>query len=239
MNRSSDISSKLGYAKRQWQQLINETFRAKKERVDATDIIYCSSHILSEVRECYDYCANDIVDEFIVPHTCNQETVRKYQLGKLKVYFPFYGSQLKRKDSVWRELQYSKPSLHKHLLSLCQRIAHNSQIPKTDLRYGNIPKLIDMVNEKKHDRLLAIKSEKDQEILVDGEHIKMVIPLKEQIGKVTFYVEPGASVSLVSEFVFEFNKAEVTYFCQFAITSTEVVLNEIYTAFFNSPLISP
>ena len=239
MNRSSDIQSKFEYAERLWQQLMTETFRAKKERVQAKDIVFTSSHILSETRECYDYCANDIVDVFIIPRTCNQEILRKYSLEKLNIYFPFHESQLTRHDSVFRELREIESSLYEYLVSLYQSIAQNSQIPKTEYSYGGILMLRDIVNKKKHNHLYAVKSEAEQEVLVNGAHMKMVIPIKEQRGKAVFHVERGAYVSLVSEFRFEFNNQEVTSFCRYAITATKHVLNDIYTAFFSSPLISP
>lgn len=236
MSRSVQIKDKLGFAEHQRQQLMDYMYEAKRTGIEAEYIVHNASEILSTSRECYDYCANDIVDNLIIPYSSNRQIVRKYRSGRLKVNFPFYTNELNDVYNVFCEARQINSRLHNHLLSLSQSISMNEQIPNTLFRYGNITILKDMVNTKKHDRLLYIQKIPNQELLIENKGVKILVPARGQRGWNTIRVSPSSFVSNVSEFLFEYNNVEVGEFCLFTIKSTQIVLDEIYRIFFNLPL---
>ncbi len=236
MTRSVQIKDKLDYAEHQRNQLMNSMYEAKKTRIEAKYIVHSAAEILSTSRECYDYCARDIVEHFIVQYTSNIKILSKYRSGRLRVYFPFYTNELKDSDNVFFELQYTNSGLYMHLVDLSQNIANNVKIKNTLFYYGDILQLKEIVNTKKHDRLIGVQSIPNQELLVESYGVKMLIPKKQQRGWNRFSVSSGSYISNVSEFLFEFNNKEVSDFCLFATHATRRVLNEIYRNFFNTSL---
>ena len=89
-----------------------------------------------------------------------------------------------------------------------------------------------MVNEKKHDKLLAVVSAEDAEHLIESSNFKMILPIKDQKGWSSFMVEPGTQVERVAEYRFAYNDQEVGKFCLFAINATERVISTFYTNYF-------
>ena len=58
MSRLNDIREKLKYVEHQRQALMDTLYEAKK---DPKFIVHTAADILSSSRECYDYCASDIL----------------------------------------------------------------------------------------------------------------------------------------------------------------------------------
>jgi hypothetical protein len=235
MTRAIQIKDKLGYAESQRHQLMEHMYQAKKAGIEAKYIVHSASEILSTARECYDYCANDIVDDLLIPHTSKSKLLSRYRAGRLKIYFPFYPNEL-QDNEAFSELQHTNSALHDHLLRLSYSISKNEQVPNTMLKYGDILQLKDMVNIKKHDRLICVQSLPERELLVESPGMQMIIPSRGQRGWNTLSVSPGSYVSSVEEFLFEYNNREVGEFCLFATRSTEIILDEIYHKFFNSTI---
>lgn len=235
MTRAIQIKDKLEYAEHQRNQLMDHMYKAKQAGIEAKYIVHSASEILSTTRECYDYCANDIVDNLVIQYTVNSKLLRIYRAGKLKIFFPFYPNELQNNEA-FSELQYTNSALYDHLLRLSYSISKDEQIPNTIFKYGGIFQLKDMVNTKKHDRLLCIQSLPNQELLVENPGVKMIIPSRGQRGWNKLSVSPSSYVSSVSEFLFEYNNREVGEFCLFATKSTEITLDEIYQKFFNSTI---
>lgn len=232
MSRLQDINEKLKYAEHQYQILMDISYEAKKQKKDPEFLTHTSGDILSLSRECYDYCANDIVDEKIIPYTKNQKLLDLYKKGRLKVYFPFYKKELSNHRNPFYDLATINNNFYSYLLGLTQKIARNDSIPNTLFRYGDILKIKDLVTEKKHNRLIAIESEEDQEILVDSPNFKMIIPIKEQKGWRKFRVRGNSDISKVKEYRFEYINEEISKFCLFAFKSTGIILRDIYQKFF-------
>lgn len=122
MSRASAIKDKISYAEYQRQKLMDEMFRAKKESVEPKFIVHTSGEILSLARECFDYCAQDIMEDIIVADTNNSYLINRYHSGKLRVYFPFYKRQLTGKKDIFQELKVVNKNLHSHLYSLAAKI---------------------------------------------------------------------------------------------------------------------
>lgn len=232
MSRLKEIQDKLQYAEHQRQSLMNTLFVAKKEKKNPQFIVHTVADILSSSRECYDYCARDIIEEKVIPNTKNQIIIDRHNDGKLRAYFPFYRSELTNKNNPFSELDQIQPFFHNYLLDLADNIDAKNPIPNTLFNYGNIIRLKDIVNEKKHDRLIAIETNEDQEILIENLNMKMIIPVKKQKGWNKFQVSPDSDISRVVEYRLEYLDEEVCDFCMFATVSTKIVLEDIYAKYF-------
>lgn len=229
--RKDDVASKLSYAHERFQSMMDELFAAKKEARDPKNLVHAAADVLSNSRECFDYLGQDILETHILPLTQNTDLLTKHKQGKIKAYFPFYESQLKKK-AIYAELRATAPALHTRLLSFASDINRNNKIPNTLFKCGLFEELRDIVNHKKHDRLIAVVSEKESEFLIEQPGMKMLIPRDGQQGWKSFSVSPGTEVSKVSEYRFEFNKREVADFCMFAYRATELVTKGFYEEFF-------
>jgi hypothetical protein len=231
MSRLDQVREKIAYANHQRQNLMDTLFEAKKEKVDPEFLVHTASDIMSTSRECYDYCAQDILDIIIIPNTSNQRLIDRYKNHSLHVYFPFHENQLTNNHNPFFELRAISPDFYNYLITLAQNIETNKQIPNTLFLFGDVLLLKDMVNEKKHNRLIAIEKNEDQEVLVENPSMKMVIPIKEQKGWNRIQVSPGSNLSKVVEFRFEAIDKEIAMFCMFATESTRIILDDIYSKY--------
>jgi hypothetical protein len=226
--RKADVFSKLEYAEHRRNAVMDELFSAKKASRDPKFIIHAAAEVVATARETFDYLGQDIVEQYLLPNTKNAKIKKAYASGKLKVYFPFHEPQVKESDGTFHELKTIAPSLYSELLSFVEGIAAKHQIANTLFNYGWFMNLKDMVNEKKHDRLLALASDGNQEILVEGNGLSMLIPKKKQQGWNTLMVQPGMEMKDVTEYRFAYNNVEVADFCLFAAKATEIVVGGFY-----------
>jgi len=226
--RKDDVLSKLAYVAHRRGELMNELFSAKKEDRDPEHLVHAASEVLATSRECFDYLAQDIALLHILPHTSQTKIKNDYADGKLRAYFPFHPSQLTKPSALFNELSNTSPQLFTALCNLADDIEKNAPIPKSLFEYGQFIELKDMVNEKKHDKLIGYVSEEAQEHLIESEGRTMIVPKKGQVGWSSFQVQPGSTVKQVAEYRFEFNDREVGKFCLFAHKATELVITELY-----------
>ncbi|MFH0998100.1 MAG: hypothetical protein V1844_21760 [Pseudomonadota bacterium] len=230
--RKDDVSSKLAYAKHRHQELMNTLFAAKKSASDPTFLVHTCADVISATRECFDYLGQDIIAAHIVPNTTNPKTSKAFADSTLKAYFPYYAGQITKADSIYFELKSHTPALYQDLLDFTINIASNASMPDTSFNYQMLADVRDMVNEKKHDKLLAVVSEADGEYLIENSALKMILPIKDQKGWSSFVIQPGTQVERVTEYRFAHNGQEVGKFCMFATNATERVINTFYANHF-------
>jgi|CXWL01.1.fsa_nt_gi hypothetical protein len=228
MTRKKDIDSKLEYVRHQFQKLMDEMFEAKKAARDPKFITHTSAEILSGSRECYDYCGIDIVETQIIGKTKKEALKTAYSSGKLKAYFPFHEGQLKNKNSLLLELRSTNHKLFKHLQDLTQRIKSDVLSPNTRLRMGDIVRQKDMVNAKKHDRLLAILPVDGMELLAETPEMSIVFETTGIPKGTTITLAGGNPGKAVTQFRFEYNNREVGDFCLSTTSLASIVIDEIY-----------
>ena len=230
--RKSDILSKLEYANHRYQELMTELFEAKKSDRDPAYLVHTASEIIATVRECFDYLGQDIIEFYVIPYTQNSRIQSDYNTGKLRAYFPLHQSQVNGSGKLFNEVQHGSPQLYNDLVNFTDSIANNASIPNTLFEYSVFLEVKDMVNEKKHDKLIAVVSNEKQEHLIENETAKIIIPIQEQVGWNTFSVSPGTLVKQATEYRFDYNKKEVGRFCLFAVKATELVINKFYADHF-------
>ncbi|MGO3891179.1 MAG: hypothetical protein ACTJHW_09400 [Paenalcaligenes sp.] len=230
--RKTDVGAKLAYAVHRCQELRNVLFSAKKASSDPEFLAHTCADIISTARECFDYLAQDIVDGYVVPNTTSVQIKKAHADGTLKAYFPYFQRQLSKPDSTFFELKTHTPALYQDLLDFTSKIASQASIPDTLFNYQMLADVRDMVNEKKHDKLLAVVPEAGAEFLVENPSFLMTISIKEQQGWSSFEVQPGTQVERVTEYRFSFNDQEVGKFCLFATKATERIILTLYANHF-------
>lgn len=231
--RKQDVATKLDYATHRHQQLMNELFEAKRKRRNPAFLVHTAADIISTARECFDYLGQDIIECYIIPNCKNQRLRADHASGKLKAYFPYYETQVIRADSVFYELNTIAPTLYQDLIGFTRSIGNRAAIPNTLFSYQILLDVKDMVNEKKHDKLIGVISEGDQEFLIENEALKLLLPIKGQSGWSSFSVLPGTVVSKVTEYRFEHNNQEVGKFCIFSTNATRQIIFDFYTRHFS------
>ncbi len=165
---------------------MNSLFSAKKASSDPAHLVHACADIISTARECFDYLGQDIIEGYVVPNTTSAKIKKAHADGTLKAYFPYFQSQLTKQDSIFFELKSHTPALYQDLLEFASRIASKASIPDTLFNYQMLADVRDMVNEKKHDKLLAVVSEADAEFLVENPSFSMILPIKGQKGWSSF-----------------------------------------------------
>ncbi len=230
--RKQDVLDKITYALYRHQELMSAIFESKKASTDPKFLVHTSAEILSTVRECFDYLAQDIVECHILPFTTNRKLKQSHADGNLRVYFPYYESKANKVGTIFFELSTINILLYQALLEFTHSISSNTQIPNPLFSYKSLLDVKEMVNEKKHDKLIGVVSEADREYIVESSSKRTILPLSAQSGLFYFSVEPGAVVQKVSEYRFSFNNQEVGKFCLTATKTTEYVINDLYQAHF-------
>ncbi len=212
---------------------MNALFAAKKSSSDPAFLAHTCADIISAARECFDYLGQDVIEEFIVPNTMNSKIKSAHSNGTLKAFFPYFQRQLASTGSIFLELKSHSPALYQDLLEFTSKITAGAPIPGTLFSYQMLADVRDMVNQKKHDKLLAVVSEADAEFLVENSTVSMILPIKGQKGWSSFAVQPGTQVERVTEYRFAFNDQEVGKFCLFATNATERIVLELYAGHFD------
>lgn len=230
--RKVDVLSKFEYADHRRNEVMDELFSAKNESRNVKFLIHSSAEVVATARETFDYLGKDIVENYLLPNTNKGKLKKDHSTGKLKSYFPFHESQVEALHGDYHELKHISPALYFDLLNFVKNVAKKRQITDTLFNYGWFMQLKNMVNEKKHDRLVEIISEQNQEILVHGKDISMVIPKKQQQGWSTLSIGSDVQIKEACEYRFAYNNVEVGEFCLFAVKATEIVVRSFYANHF-------
>lgn len=146
----------------------------------------------------------------------------------MRAYFPFHEDQLKKPNSLFHELTNTSQLLYTDLVHFAKSIANKDRIPDTLFESALFLELKDMVNEKKHDKLIAYVEESNQEYQIENEGFQIILPIKGQKGWTSFVACPGLKVTQVQEYRFQYNNTEVGKFCLFTHKATEFVITKLY-----------
>lgn len=230
--RKAEVLSKLAYAKHRNQELMDTLYDAKESGTDPAFLAHICADIISAARECFDYVGQDIVAAYIVPNTINPKTVKAFTDGTLKAYFPYYAEQITKPGAIYNELKSHSPALYQDLLHFTNNIASNVSIADTLFNYRMLADVRNMVNEKKHDKLISVVYDANAGFLIKNTQMQMMFTIKTQQGFSSFAVEPGTQVKRVTEYRFAHNGQEVGRFCLFATNATERVINKLYAEHF-------
>lgn len=229
MSRKNDIFEKLDYADNRFNELSGAVFDAGMHGVEVKFMSTMASDILACSREVFDFCSLDIAEVHIAPHDANVAT--GLSTGTLKCYFPFYKNQLTKKNGLFYKLKKINKPLHDHLISISSAVEKNKKHPGTLFNYGDLEELADMVNQKKHDKLLKIVASGADTIFSDNGKMKLMIPLAEQRGISYVQLPQDAVHSTGDSYVFEYNKKDVLKFTMNCKNLSRILMDDLYKEF--------
>jgi hypothetical protein len=223
--RNKDIAAVLKHVEIRRQELFNLTFDSRIKKVTVDNIANLVADILSNLTKCFDYCAQDLFDQYILPN----ENYRG------KIYFPFYEKQLNdKKQPFYLLLKYQKQALYQFLLEIVKKADRNEYIENTIIPYSIAREVRSLVNSDKHNKIVAIDDEGPTDLLVTSE-IGQIIIKSEQLNQQGWKTEvfPGSSKTEVISKSYRFieNNQDVLDFCSLALWNTQQVLNSIYRKF--------
>ena len=229
MSRKKDILEKLDYADQRYNELCEKIFEGGMNLMEVKFLGTMAGDVLASSREVFDYCANDIVDVHISPN--DADIASQLASGKLRCYYPFYKTQLTKKGTVFSKLKKLNKPLHNHLFSIAASIESNKQRPDTPMNYGFLRDMSDMVNQKKHNKLLAVEPSGGETIYSQTPNVKVMIPKEQQVGISHIELPPNAKHTVGNTYVFEFNKEDLMKFPMTCKNLTRLIMDDIYNTF--------
>ena len=196
--------------------------------------------ILQATRECFDYCAADIREDFIP--------------GEKRIpYYPFHPETL-GKGKALHPLHMTQAHLYGCLLDTANSMQTSAIIPGTCCAYSDLRAVNKLVNSKKHDRIKEVTELQNSMTKIEfpGGMEITVSPFypvgpdgvvnRSQPGSVgpgSWIGPPGISVTAVKDFLFAepdgLSRPDVHGFCMTAITATRVVLGKVYNVAYGIP----
>ncbi|HZG29910.1 MAG TPA: hypothetical protein VE079_15760 [Ensifer sp.] len=227
MSRQADVFEKLDYADQKGNELFDLIFTSGSENRTAKFIGSIAGDVLSSNREALDYIASDIVDQCIVPF--DQDTANNRT--KIKCYYPLYKAQLTKPSAVFQKLKAYNLQLHSRLFSIAASIENSVVRADTTLNYKCLRELADMVNQKKHDRLLAVTQKPGSTVYVKNDNIQMMFDLDQQKGINAFHVPDSYQHVLGNNYIFEYNKEYVLDFTMSCRSLTRLIAKDLYGPF--------
>lgn len=239
--RIKDIISNLDFAHESNRELSTLISEAQKIDGAVKHVSQKAAAILAALRECFDYCIADIKNDFLAHET-------------RKVYYPFHPDTLGKGKPLYGLLQTALPVYDK-LLSVANAIQTGEVIKGTMCLYGDARAVNDLVNSKKHDRVIEVCESgrsKSRIEFPNGTSITVtpMFPLGANglpdfskpgpVGPEAWLQTPGVRVIAVKDFFFDVNGIEMSRidvhgFCMTAITATRFILGEVYSEVYGQP----
>ena len=217
--RAENIKDKLEYVGQKHQELLNNIFESQLNGKELEYISHLVGDILSNTTECFDYCAKDIFETFILLELTEEES-EDYRKGKTRIHFPFYENDLR--GNPFLLLSQYKKDLYDYLLNHCHEADESDYLYARGIRK--------LVNEKKHNNVIAIAKNGRPETIVRGNSFQAIVP------PTPLKVVGGEGVKkMVRTPAYQLKDTgeEVENLCSHALSAARRILQEIYDKFFD------
>ncbi len=238
--RTSEIANSLAFARRSLNDLLHLIVKAQREDSSVEFIGHKTGAILQTVRQCFDYCAADLRDDFL-------------DKPQAKVYYPFHPNSLD-KGKPLHELQGTAPKAFAALLRVAKSILAREIIPNTMCNYGDLASVNRLVNDNKHDRVHRVHDVPNSRTFIKGPggvmiSVSPIYPVRPDgsvdyskpgpVGPMAWTASRNLGVSGVKDFQFEDNsrlsRPDVHGFCMMVITATRFTLGYVYSESYGVP----
>jgi len=231
--RKRDVTDKLEYAEAQRNELSNALFGSYETGDLPRFVSMMAEGILGNARECFDYLAHDLIDGYLLP-VASAKFTQSYKNGKEKTYFPFYEGQLTQARWPWHQFKTVDKAVFDHLASFIYAMDQHQVVGCTLFSARDFRVIQEMVNEKKHSKVLQYNAVADAAVFHKGPMGSIVLD------KATASI-PGLKVGeefgggkpkSVPEFRFAMNGRSVLDLCLFAVAATRTVMDWWYETHF-------
>lgn len=238
MKRAPQIQHKLQFALSLQRELMDDVCGAQFHDRDVPFLEERVGQLLATCCECFDYAAKDLFESLVLPLPSDPKLKTRYARGKLKVYFPFHRRQLLQADQPLAALRVARWNVFSVLWGFVTGIENNSVLPSTLIRHRTFAEAHEMVNQKKHDRLIVSREVPRATTIITGSGTAIgARPIgsaspsgfdlaPEMVGG------PDVQIKYTKDFFFETNSERVGAFCTYLVNGTNVFLNRLYVVAF-------
>jgi len=247
-NRLHDIERRLMFAWEQRKALSSLISRAKIEGSDVADVDQIAADVLSAIRECYDYCASDILDLDITPSISDTKVAARVASGKESFSFPFHANQFANPKPLMNELSSINGAMYAHLKSLAKAIQDDDVVPGMVDTFGCVVEAQQIINSKKHNRIQKVNTLIDTSSVIRlGDGYVEMSPIYKMggDGRVDFsiiknndascFVTHGDAQAITAhEYRFALNNKEIDRFCSSFLWVTKSIIQDFYHRFFGA-----
>jgi hypothetical protein len=223
--RHESIKSKLNHVNDNIQRLGNLLFDSKMQNQRLDNITHLVGDSLSNTTECFDYCAKDIFEKYILP--------KNLHMKDWNIYFPFSINALNK--APFSIMEKENPLLYKYLVDLAKNAESENLLDNTLIKASLPKKIRQIVNDKKHNDILEINSKGGAELVSEFGGVKIIFPLR-QIGITETEIDHDSMQGpMIISNAYELKETgdEVMALCQFSYTATNKIIEEIYSKFLN------
>lgn len=238
--RIPDIKSSLEFANDSWREIQRLISDAQEEDGKVKHIGHKAGVVLQATRQCFDYCAADIAEDFMPSFKGN-------------TYYPFHPDSL-GKGRPFHALSEDSPNIYAVLLRISENMRDRKQVDRTLALYSDVRAINDLVNANKHNSVTEIAEIPNSQTRVkfpNGGVITMSSPVSvgpegvadmakaKALDPTSWVTTPGVDLKAVKNFVFPDNyglsRRDVGGFCMVAIVATRNILSEVYAAAYGTP----
>lgn len=231
-SRFDAIREKLAYALQLVQALRQSLLADQRAGVSSRFVGERTGDILSQCRECFDYCAKDIVHKYTLTSRQN-------------FHFPFHPQALVQGGFGVAENQ--APLVFRTLGALAAEIDANAPIEGTIFRWGILRELNNLVNDKKHNVTTEVRARGNSSSLVrfpGGAEVVMSpvrrwtdagIDFSEEVdAEELVSSDPETVISYIAVHKLTANNEDAEHFAWRAIETSWRALDKIYRQLFDA-----
>jgi hypothetical protein len=168
---------------------------------------------------------------------------KDYENGKVRTYFPLYQAMLVEPNRTFHQFKSTNRAIYDELHSLIMAMDKNLSISNTSHRVAMVRVIADMVNEKKHDKVLDYRSDADEKVFIEGERGSYLFSkgFTNDHPNLKVMLPAGAIPREVAAYRFACNGLEVSHVCLFAVHGTQMLMDIFYSRFFEAtePVFKP
>lgn len=231
--RDKDIKSTLNHVGTKRQELMTLMLPSKLKGNSITNIANLVADILGNTTKCFDYCANDIYEKYILPKLSKGKNVNK-------IYFPFYKKQLVDKKSPLSLLENNKNVVFKYLLEIIEKFDTRNLVEGTSVPYSIAREVRNLINEDKHDKIMEVDNQGRSEVVAQNENITIIVP-ESQINQGGWHTEilpnQNKTITIVKSYRLLANNEDVADFCLSAEVNAKYILDQIYRRFLGTSIL--
>ena len=241
--RKAGIAEKLAYAESQRTLLDQALWDSYKEEGSLPRFVsQTAESILSNARECFDHLGRDLIECHLVPVAKPSFRIA-YIGGKIRQYFPFYPGQLSNPQAAFHQFKTANRSIYDELRFLVDAMDNNLSLLNTSHAVRKFRIIQEMVNEKKHSRVLAYDSVANERMFVQGSSGSCLFDkdFRNDHPNIQILLPRGFSSKRVAAYRFSCNGMDVSDLCLFASHATAMLMDLFYDKFFSAtaPVFQP
>lgn len=241
--RKAGVIEKLNYAEAQRKLLDKAIFDSYKVEGELPRFVSQTAEtILANARECFDHLGQDLIEGHLLSFA-KRSFRDSYVNGKSRHYFPFYSTQLSNQKWAFAQFKTVNRAIFDELLAFTTAVENNQFLINTSHEAKKFRVIQEMVNEKKHSRVLAYEAAEGEKIFVEGANGSFLFDkgFRNNNPNMQMVLPDGFKPRKVAAYRFACNGLDVSHLCLFASHATAMIMDVFYNRFFQAtePVFKP